>query len=132
MTKRYRLKKDLPDIKAGDIFQNFTGKYYVSSPSNFFYGYTYPKEVVENSPDWFEPIEDRWVPKQGEHFHYIHIDLDSFNFERYNTDCFHEKDPRHENFLSSGFCFKNHNQVIEGIRRIKETLLKYHEELDHE
>lgn len=57
--KTYILKKDLPDAEAGaELILNDAKNYYVNRK----YGKAliiYPKQVVEDSPEWFE-----LVPKQ--------------------------------------------------------------------
>jgi len=50
--KKYRLLKDLPGAKAGDVIYGSEGMFF--HPSQF--------------PDWCEPIEERWKPKVGEEY----------------------------------------------------------------
>lgn len=82
--KRYKLKKDLPDLKAspevvfervGDITMPTHRDYSYSTPSR---RYWYPIEVVENSPEWFEP-----VPVSDEGVGRIEVDL----IQQKGTDC---------------------------------------------
>lgn len=60
-SKRYRLKKDLPDSNAGDEYVLFRDG--IEGPS-VYYKYGDPNEIywlqkhVENQPDWFELIEE--------------------------------------------------------------------------
>lgn len=62
--KRYKLLKDLPDIKAGNIFEY--------SEEDETYDYTaqngeacwYKKHYVENNPEWFAPIPEETIQTQ--------------------------------------------------------------------
>ena len=57
---KYRLKKDLPDYKAGEIFE-FDGVslYKAQTLDEKNTPGQWPMRYVENNPEWFEPIEDR-------------------------------------------------------------------------
>jgi hypothetical protein len=60
--KRYKLKKDLPDCKAGTILEQDKpdGLYmYVGETDGGDADSWYVKEVVETNQDWFELIEDK-------------------------------------------------------------------------
>ena len=63
--KKYRLKKDLPDCKAGAIFElyeNHAGYMKYFSNSNYYdenrgrLRCNYETKVVESNPDWFEEV----------------------------------------------------------------------------
>jgi hypothetical protein len=62
----YRLKKDLPNVKAGKVFKidvYGTGYFLSMSDDDFILSkfgdqVTFKRETVENSPEWFEPIEN--------------------------------------------------------------------------
>ena len=70
--KRYKLKKDLPAFKAGEVF-------YISDAGNLFresdnvpvYGWT----IIDKNPniltDWFEEIKEptRWKPELGKKYY---------------------------------------------------------------
>ena len=72
--KRYKLKRDIPAFKAGEVF-------YLSDAGNLFresdnvpvYGWT----IIEKNPniltDWFEEIKEptRWKPELGHDYYYI-------------------------------------------------------------
>lgn len=56
MNNKYKLIKDLPDVKAGTIFQyneGFTSEYYEYIENN--QSKKYSIDIVENNPDWFVP-----------------------------------------------------------------------------
>jgi hypothetical protein len=63
MEKKYRLKKDLPDLKAEAIFkweediEKFRCIYDNPREGNKSPYYMFTKEEVENNSDWFELIE---------------------------------------------------------------------------
>lgn len=72
--KRYKLKRDIPAFKAGEVF-------YLSDAGNLFresdnvpvYGWT----IIDKNPniltDWFEEIDEstRWKPEMGHDYYYI-------------------------------------------------------------
>ena len=58
--KKYRLKKDLPDLMAGQIFEELEGTDTYQSlvfVSNWKVLYT--KSIVENTSDWFEEVKEK-------------------------------------------------------------------------
>ena len=73
--KRYKLKRDIPAFKAGEVF-------YLSDAGNLFRESdnvpVYGRTIIEKNPniltDWFEEIKEstRWKPeKYNEHYYYI-------------------------------------------------------------
>ncbi|KKL63994.1 hypothetical protein LCGC14_2169520 [marine sediment metagenome] len=108
MRKSYVLLKDLPDVKAGAIFKlgAVMDAYYLTADKT---GtrcncYMYPKEFVENSPDWFrckkesEPKdtkEDDLTKRKGKFFldHFVKTKRPDLlkvifsNFYPINSDC---------------------------------------------
>jgi len=62
MTKRYKLLKDLPDYKAGEIYE-WNGDYYEAKTEPVTGGRgQWPAYYVENSPEWFEEIKKPETP----------------------------------------------------------------------
>src|SRR3972149_3405059 len=65
---KYRLLKDLPGVKAGNMFgMTFCGKYMLCLPGKedgpgFEPGFD--KEIVESSPEWFEKIMPETWPRE--------------------------------------------------------------------
>ncbi len=53
MPKKYRLLKDLPDLKAGAVSVCYSGDYYMFGD---LYGYSQAK--IEAAPGWFEEIKE--------------------------------------------------------------------------
>ncbi len=64
-TKKYRLLKDTPSEKAGDIYEQRSDRYInISEHSNnspVIESNSYFSWQVENNPEWFELIEDKIV-----------------------------------------------------------------------
>lgn len=57
MTKKYRLMKDLPDCKAGVVYNlGNDGVTYICLSNMGEWSVCYPKERVENNPEWFQEI----------------------------------------------------------------------------
>ena len=56
--KKYRLKKDLPDCKVGEIFvkSNVNDSYWSKRQYHEISGYN--KKFVENNPEWFEELKE--------------------------------------------------------------------------
>lgn len=60
MKKQYRLKKDLPDYKAGETLTKNGNTYYrFDNPLPNGIHSECPPCYVENTPDWFEPVEPK-------------------------------------------------------------------------
>lgn len=81
MTK-YRLKKDLPTLKAGAIFSDKDGEemswgsnLHHTAESGMFYRF-YTKEI-DNFDEWFEPVADEW-PQKGDTYWTVAPDGTSF------------------------------------------------------
>lgn len=55
--KRYKLLKDLPDLKAGAIFE-FSGPEYISKNNLDLPDTYYSKLLVESTPEWFEELKE--------------------------------------------------------------------------
>ena len=55
----YRLLKDLPDVNAGMVYWKTDSGWYTCARSLI----NFPDGLVENNPDWFEPIDDekKWT-----------------------------------------------------------------------
>lgn len=76
---KYRLKKDLPTIKAGAIFMDKDPadnqhEIYCKDTNGYFYSFGY--ELIDNFDEWFEEVkEPKWVRKQIKEVHdeNIHI-----------------------------------------------------------
>ncbi len=76
--KRYKLLKDLPDAKTGDIFQRKTDDamlvdiIYKIDSEEIALAPTYHIEAITNFDEWFKEIkETAWKPKTGDTYWYI-------------------------------------------------------------
>jgi len=96
--KKYRLLKDLPNVKAGATFLLSR-----SSSNIYFYGMPisneapesdqvgivrFEKSDVENNPDWFEPIEEKGLE--------FVVRRAILNRDKFTIDCIFESDTRDE------------------------------------
>ena len=73
MTK-YRLKKDLPDLEAGEVFDvadNLDDE--TSSMFDSRGAYRFEKDDVKHFEDWFEPVSSKW-PQAGERYYTLRSD----------------------------------------------------------
>lgn len=97
--KRYKLLKDLPTIKAGEIFKETVTGYNEKNllvriaPLNA----KNPRlkvQDIDNFDEWFEEIQEEpidsihWIPKDGEEYWYIGDDgpIRSIRFSSYDGD----------------------------------------------
>jgi hypothetical protein len=74
--KTYILQKDLPDVKAGAEFKlgvALDAYFLTSDKTGTKYNcYSYPKDFVENTPDWFKAVPDLDKPPLGLMPKYLH------------------------------------------------------------
>src|SRR5687767_13592234 len=62
MSKKYKLLKDLPNAKAGAVYKiTDSGTDYICYDlmGKRSWDVSYPREYIENNPEWFELINDR-------------------------------------------------------------------------
>lgn len=120
---RYRLRKDLPFIPKGtmSIFQPTSELFCFWSYNNAeMRGFTL--DQIRNLPEWFEKVEERWKPELGKD--YFYIDCFGIVLKGYLTNSI-EDEARFE----IGNMFKTYENAGTASCRIKETLRKYHEEI---
>ena len=80
--KRYKLKKDLPTFKAGDIFylsdagNLFDRNFLHAKSSNIVYSFKEIEKFPNILKDWFEEIKEqtRWKPEMHQVYRYINTD----------------------------------------------------------
>ena len=60
--KQYRLKKDAPGAEKGLIYRQVTGTDLYTCDSELIIPPVFSKQIVENNPDWFEPIDEEKPP----------------------------------------------------------------------
>lgn len=64
---KYRLKKDLPDMEAGEVFDDTDGFGHETSSMFDSRGtYRFEKDDVKHFGEWFEEVSDEW-PQKGEY-----------------------------------------------------------------
>jgi hypothetical protein len=119
---KYKLLKDTPTIKAGTIGELVHGTYKFFTIGDFGDCEHYLKRVVESSPDWFEPVIERWRAKLVCQYYFLssslHIETGNEANDRYDAACF-----------ESGNYFRTEEQAEEASRRIKKVLMDYHKEI---
>ncbi len=124
MKKQYRLLKDMPGFKAGFVFN--------LDLNDGDLGFTYDdkgnrfgilRNRMDSFPEWFEPVDARWKPEYSEHYWHVAVTgrVEVTTWEDRGFD---------EKLYSGGNCFKTEEQAQEAAKRVKATLLEYHEELN--
>lgn len=124
---KYKLLKDTPDVNAGtvgeiqDDFFHFKNRF-----GKFNYGNaTFHKDIVENNPDWFEPVIERWRAKHEGYYSVQGDDCIRLDYEI----------PTHDAIICAnrqfdfGNYFRTYEQALEARRRIKKVLMDYHAEI---
>lgn len=77
--KRYKLKKDLPTFKAGDIFylsdtgNLFDRNFLHAKSSDIVYSFKEIEKFPNILTDWFEEIKEptRWKPEMGQTYYHV-------------------------------------------------------------
>lgn len=77
--KRYKLKKDLPTFKAGEIFylsdtgNLFDRNFLHAKSSDIVYSFKEIEKFPSILDDWFEEIKEqtRWKPEMGQTYYYV-------------------------------------------------------------
>lgn len=75
--KRYKLKRDLPTFKAGEIFRlSDAGNLFRESDNVPAYGWTILNKFPNILTDWFEEINEstRWKPKERQDYYCVTSD----------------------------------------------------------
>lgn len=132
MIKKYRLKVPQLGLPAGTEFERkegttFTGAFIEANPTVGAYPIMLSCRAVEDNPDIFEPVIERWKPGHGE-LYWALGDLAKCGPFRY---CWDDIDHDWASF-NAGDCFRTQEQAEEAAKRIKDALMKYHAELDEE
>lgn len=114
---KYRLLKDIRNIVSGAVFEETAMNMFETDG----YGYLIPKELVENNPTWFAPIDERWKPEMDGNYWIIGDNIDVYE-ELYQNDNIDK-----ERFVSCNF-FKTEAEARSAALKVKELLLSLHKE----
>lgn len=113
--KRYKLKRDIPAFKAGEVF-------YLSDAGNLFresdnvpvYGWTIIDKNPSTLTDWFEEIKEsnRWKPETGQEYCYLGSDGSVMNDEwvGLSIDC---------DRFEIGNCFQTKEEAEQAVEYLK-------------
>lgn len=85
---KYRLKKDLPDMEAGEIFDDTDSfGHETSSMFDSKGAYRFDKDDIKHFDEWFDPVTDKW-PQKDDTFWSISSDGTSFldSWHNYTDD----------------------------------------------
>ena len=128
--KKYRLLRDLPGIKAGRVFmasRQMVGsdneKIVYIPESELFCLPMFHAAAVEDYPDYFEEIVERWKPEEGDTYWSLNAaDLEVVDFLW--------RDSSADNIVYAfGLVLRSQAQAKEAAKRIKKTLTDYHREI---
>lgn len=124
MAKKYRLLKDLPDLKIGTIFkQDECGeKYGYTSDITAGAIINYTEYYLKLHADWFEPVEERFRAETGGKYFYISGLIRAIGWyeENGNGD--------KENFTSGNY-FRTEELANKFLKIIAAAAKKFHEEI---
>ena len=117
---KYRLLKKITALEIGSkIIASVSGEIY--KPNNDSY-IGIPKELVENNPTWFAPIDERWRPEDGEKYYFFYSDTSLI------SSIFRQHQDLSQNHYYFGNCFKTEAEAQSAALKVKELLLSIHEE----
>lgn len=119
--KRYKLKKDLPTFKAGDIFylsdtgNLFDRNFLHAKSSHIVYSFKEIEKFPNILTDWFEEIKEptRWKPEKDETYYFISNDgraMDDMWFYDSGVD---------HNRFNLGNCFQTMEEAERAVEYLK-------------
>lgn len=123
---KYRLKKDLPGIKAGSEVEVIDSMAF--DTFNIMSASDLPTTDVMHVPlsekdEWIEGVSGRWKPEEGETYFFI-----GSNGKRartaYRSDADFDRDA-----WAFGNCFRTNGDFHKACNAVRETLMKCHEEV---
>ncbi len=115
-TKRYKLKRDLPTFKAGEIFYlSDTGNLLRESDNIAAYSWTTLDKFPNILTDWFEEIKEptRWKPERDKTYYFISNDgraMDDMWFYDSGVD---------HNRFKIGNCFQTKEEAEKVVEYLK-------------
>lgn len=119
---KYKLLKEYPRIEIGCIGElNSSANHYRFTGKGF--SLTIDREIVESSPDWFEPVSERWRAIDGGVYYVLS------NLFSVAKDVQEHKSLTDMDRFQVGNYFKTREQAEEASRRIKKVLMDYHKEI---
>lgn len=118
--KRYKLKKDLPTFKAGDIFylsdtgNLFDRNFLHAKSSNIVYSFKEIEKFPNILTDWFEEIKEptRWRPDDDQKYYLL--DSNGLVHESIWAD-----DSADRSRFEIGNCFQTEEEIERGIEYLK-------------
>ena len=113
---KYKLLKDLPGCSAGAIFEKKVHGYTTTILLNDYIGF--PSKVVETRTDWFEPVIERWKPKEGEMYYCLN------GYDRIRCWTWDNSQADNE-WFELGMCFRTESQAQEVSKAIKKLLVGF-------
>ncbi len=123
---KYKLLKDTPTVKAGTIGEAYpasSNEYAFKAIANMGDYYVhFKKHAVENNPDWFEPVIERWRAESNRYYFIVSHSLEP-------NMIMDTLLPEHDFQFNTGNYFKQMKQAEEASRRIKKVLMDYHKEI---
>lgn len=121
---QYKLLKDQVSIKAGIIFTKTRFGYYVAnwidSKGRCDHLEYFPDEV-ENNPEWFAPIDERWKPQSLTNYWTLLTANHSIVYKAVWMN-----DPVDRARYSHGVVFRTYEEAEHAAAKVKELLLSLH------
>ena len=126
---RYKLLRDLPWAKAGTIYKrstNPTGSryYYPATPNGYCLGeHIRTDQFIGNESGWFAPVDERFRPEGGDNYWCVKEIGEPLTSE-------FAMGHSYERAFAIGNCFRTEEEAQEAARRVKQTLMAFHKELN--
>lgn len=114
MTK-YKLLKDIPYAKKGEVFKRITGWLEIGMHNKRYY--LEPKDL----PEWFEKVDGRWKPSIKQKYWVV----DSVGDVGWNEWANDKVDNEH---YDHGNCREHKSEAKEAAKKIKKLLLSLHKD----
>jgi hypothetical protein len=117
MAEKYRLLKDLPGISPGTLLERVSGTdKFRDEDATIIVG-----PLTIKLTEWFEPVEDRWKPKDGEVYWLVASHGNAM------MECFSSWDNDRNRHLF-GNCFRTEALAELAAEKVRQCLTQFHEE----